>query len=257
MGTHGTQNPKTIVVIPARLASTRLPEKPLADILGKPMIQWVYESAKRARGMTEVVVATDSERIFQAVEQFGGKAVMTSPDCQSGTDRVAEVAKKLQADVYVNVQGDEPMMDPRAIEAAAELVTSGRFVMSTVMTPMTDPSDLSNLAVVKVLADNSGRSIYFSRLPIPYGRLRHDEIPGGFICRRHVGLYAYRRETLFQIQALPVSRLERAESLEQLRALESGIQIGIKEVDFISIGVDTPEELEKVRVWLSRKNSSS
>ena len=256
MGTHGV-----LVVIPSRFASTRLPAKPLADIHGKPMIQWVYERARRAKGIADVVVATDDERIFKAVEGFGGRALMTSSDCVSGTDRVAEVANQIPADVYVNVQGDEPLMDPRAIEQAAEMVTSGRFVMATIMTPIQDPSDLENRAVVKVLADITGRSIYFSRLPIPYGRLRHDEISseisGGIICRRHVGLYAYTRETLLKIQALPVSPLERAESLEQLRAIENGISIGIAEVDFISIGVDTPEELEKVRVWLNKKNSSS
>ncbi len=240
-------------IIPARYAAQRLPGKPLADILGKPMIQHVYERAARARGVTLTGVATDDERIANAVRAFGGKVWMTSPDLQSGTDRVAAVARQHpEIDVFVNVQGDEPLMDPRAIEAGVELVASGRFEMSTVMTPMRDVADLSNAAVVKVIPDDHGRAIYFSRHPIPYSRKGAPDAGESFVCRRHVGLYVYRRETLLRFSALPACAMERAESLEQLRALQAGIPIGIAEVDFTSIGVDTPEELEKVRSILRK-----
>ena len=211
------------------------------------MIQWVYERARQARGISATIVATDDERIAKVVRAFGGEAVMTSPDIASGTDRVAAVAEQVPADVYVNVQGDEPLMEPEAIEKAVELVTSGRFPMATVMTPMTDPSDLSNMAVVKVLADHTGRAVYFSRYPIPYSRKLAPEPGQPFACRRHVGLYVFSRETLFKFRSLPVTPWEQGESLEQLRALYNGIPIGITELDFTSIGVDTPEELEKVR----------
>ena len=240
-------------IIPARYAAQRLPGKPLADILGKPMIQHVYERAARARGVTLTGVATDDERIAAAVRAFGGKVWMTSPDLQSGTDRVAAVARQHpEIDIFVNVQGDEPLMDPRAIEAGVELVASGRFEMSTVMTPMRDVADLSNAAVVKVIPDDQGRAIYFSRHPIPYSRKPAPDAGEAFVCRRHVGLYVYKRETLLRFSSLPACAMERAESLEQLRALQAGIPIGIAEVDFTSIGVDTPEELEKVRSILRK-----
>lgn len=238
---------KVVAVIPARYAATRLPGKPLADIGGKPMIQHVYERAKRAQGIDRVIVATDDERIEQAVRAFGGEAMMTSPDRQSGTDRVAEVAEKVLADIYVNVQGDEPLMEPAAIEAAVELVRSGRYPMATVMTPMRDVADLANMAVVKTLADRHGRALFFTRHPIPYSRKPRPEPGEAFICRRHVGLYVYDRKTLFRIRSLPPTAMERAESLEQLRAMEDGIAIGITELDFLSIGVDTPDELATVR----------
>jgi 3-deoxy-manno-octulosonate cytidylyltransferase (CMP-KDO synthetase) len=236
-----------IVVIPARYASQRLPGKILAMIGDKPMIQWVYEAAKKAQTLKRVIVATDDERIQKAVLGFGGEVVMTSPDLQSGTDRVAAVAEKVPADFYVNVQGDEPMMSPLAIDACAELVRSGRFEMSTVMTPLKTEESLRNPAVVKVLADRLNRAIYFSRHPIPYSRGALPASGQSFACHQHVGLYGYRRETLFRFRDLPVSAIEKGESLEQLRALEAGISIGITEVDFRSIGVDTPEDLEQVR----------
>jgi 3-deoxy-manno-octulosonate cytidylyltransferase (CMP-KDO synthetase) len=245
---------KVATVIPARFAAQRLPGKPLADILGKPMIQHVFERAAGARGILMTGVATDDARIARAVEGFGGKVWMTSPDLQSGTDRVAAVARlHPEIDIFVNVQGDEPLMDPAAIEAAVGLVASGRFEMSTVMTPMRDVADLSNPAVVKVIPDDQGRAIYFSRHPIPYSRKPSPDSGEPFVCSRHVGLYVYRRETLLGFSALPACAMERAESLEQLRALQAGIPIGIAEVDFTSIGVDTPEELEKVRDMLRRE----
>ncbi len=238
---------KVLAVIPARYASVRLPAKPLVDIHGKPMVQWVYERAKAARAVDRVVVATDDERIVKVVQGFGGEAILTSPDIPSGTDRVAAIAEQIDADVYVNIQGDEPLMESEAVTQAVSLITSGRFRMGTVMTPMTDPSDLSNTAVVKVLADAHDRAMYFSRYPIPYSRGPAPDFGGKFACRRHVGLYTYTKDCLFRIRSLPQSALEKGEMLEQLRAMEDGIAIGIKEVNFTSIGVDTPEELEKVR----------
>lgn len=219
------------------------------------MIQWVYERAKLARSLTQIIVATDDERVSKAVKSFGGEAMMTSPDLQSGTDRVAAVAEKIVGDVYVNLQGDEPMMDPRAIDAAVELVTSKRFRMASAMAPLRDPRDLANLGIVKTMADRTGRAMFFTRLPVPYSRLAGPSSGDPFLCRRHLGLYVYDRETLLRIHRLPQTALERAESLEQLRAVEDGIAIGLAEVDFTSTEVNTPEELEKVRQALHGKKS--
>lgn len=249
-------NPRVVAVIPARYASTRLPAKPLADINGKPMIQWVYERVKKCRTVDQVIVATDDTRIVEKVKSFGGECLMTSPECQSGTDRVAEVARMVEGDIFVNVQGDEPLMSAQAIELAVKLVTSGRFKMSTVATPIQGPEDLSEVSVVKVLVDESGRAIYFSRLPIPYTRVappshKHSEgRVSPYLCKRHVGLYVYDRDTLMKFAAWPATDLEKAESLEQLRALHHGLAIGVADSDFLSIGVDTPEDLEKVRKLL-------
>jgi 3-deoxy-manno-octulosonate cytidylyltransferase (CMP-KDO synthetase) len=236
-----------LAVIPARFASTRLPGKPLADIHGKPMIQWVYERTKTARGIDRVVVATDDERIARAVEGFGGKVVLTSAELQSGTDRVAAVADQMPALIYVNVQGDEPMMDPTSIEKALELVKSGRFPMATTMTPLRNASELHEPSTVKVIADRHGRAIYFSRLPIPYSRGAEPQADGEYVSMRHLGLYVYNHETLMRFRSLPPSPLEGAEVLEQLRALSDGIPIGMAQVNSVSQGVDTPEDLEKVR----------
>ncbi|MGE0615417.1 MAG: 3-deoxy-manno-octulosonate cytidylyltransferase [Bacteriovoracia bacterium] len=241
---------KTLLVIPARYASTRLPGKPLADIHGKPMIQWVYEAAKKARGVDQVIVATDDDRVTQAVRKFGGEVMMTSPDLTSGTDRIAAVARQLKADIYINVQGDEPMIDPTGIEKALELVTSKRFTMASIMTPLRSQADLLSRNVVKVIVDNNSRALFFSRLPIPYGRQEPPAAPSGttpYIPYKHLGLYVYTREVLFQIsEARPVP-LEVAESLEQLRAMQHGIPIGLAEVERDTVAVDTAEDLEKVR----------
>lgn len=241
---------KVVAVIPARYASTRLPAKPLADIHGKPMIQWVYERACQARGLDEVWIATDDSRIEAAARKFGARVMMTSPELPSGTDRVAAVADQVRADVYVNVQGDEPMIEPRTIELATELVTSKRFQMGTLMSPLRTEEELLNPAVVKVVADRQGRALYFSRHPIPYSRGPRPA-QGPYASRRHVGLYVYSREALMRIRSLPPSPLEQAEVLEQLRAMEDGIAIGIAEVQSVSLGVDTPEDLERVRKVLA------
>lgn len=243
---------QVVTVIPARYGSTRLLAKPLADIHGKPMIQWVYERARPAKGVHETVVATDDARIVAAVEKFGGRAVLTSPDLNSGTDRVAAVAEQVPADIYVNLQGDEPLIVPGAIEAGVELVRSGRFGIGTVMTRIKSAAELHERSVVKVLVDQNQRAIYFSRFPIPYSRGPEPESTGPWSCMRHVGLYVYTKEMLRKFRELPVSALEKAEMLEQLRALDAGIPIGVAEVDFTSVGVDTPEDLELVRKILAK-----
>ena len=212
------------------------------------MIQWVYERASRARGVDLTVVATDDERIASVVRDFGGKVAMTSSDLASGTDRVAAVADTEKADIYLNVQGDEPMIEPAGIESAVDLVRSGRFTMGTVMTALKTQAELEERSVVKVIVDKTSRAIYFSRYPIPYSRQSAPEKE--FACFRHIGLYVYSRETLMRLRSLPVCDLERGESLEQLRALVDGIPIGCAEVEFVSIGVDTPEDLEKVKLEL-------
>ncbi len=239
-----TDKSRIIAVIPARFRSTRLPGKPLADICGKPMIQWVYQSVCGAKGVDRVIVATDNTQIFESVKSFGGEAMMTPESLLSGTDRVAAVADQTDADVYVNVQGDEPLMESHTIEAALSLVTQGHFEMASAMTPLLSNSELENRSVVKALADKEGRALYFSRFPIPYSR---QPASGPFSCYRHLGLYVYRRSTLFKIRSLPLSPLEVGECLEQLRALENGISIGLAKVDSVSVGVDTPEDLEVVR----------
>ncbi len=217
------------------------------------MIQWVYERTKASRAVDRVVVATDDDRILKAVKAFGGEAVMTDPAIPSGTDRVAVVSDQIVADVYVNVQGDEPLMETEAITQAVSLITSGRFRMGTVMTPMTDAADLDNPAVVKVIADRHDRAMYFSRHPIPYSRGARPQSGETFACKRHVGLYTYTKECLDRIRSLPPNLWEKGEMLEQLRAMEDGIAIGIKEVNFLSIGVDTPADLERVRELLKGK----
>jgi 3-deoxy-manno-octulosonate cytidylyltransferase (CMP-KDO synthetase) len=244
---------QVIVVIPARYASTRLPAKPLADIHGRPMVQRVYEQAKKAQGVDRVIIATDDERIAQVVRGFGGEYLMTSPDLNSGTDRVAAVADQVEGEIFVNLQGDEPLMDPGAMERAIQLVQSGRFSIGTVMVPLRTQAELMDQSVVKVIVDRQDRAIYFSRLPIPYSRGPLPDVvssQGEFFCRRHVGLYVYQKEALMQFRGLPSSQLEKGEVLEQLRALENGMAIGVIEADFISLGVDTPEDLEKVRQFL-------
>jgi 3-deoxy-manno-octulosonate cytidylyltransferase (CMP-KDO synthetase) len=246
-----SKKPSVVIVIPARYASTRLPGKILADIHGKPMIQWVYERARQAQCAHRVIIATDDERIERAVKGFGGEVVMTSPDLPSGTDRVAAVAERISGEVFVNVQGDEPLIDPRAIDAAVELVVSGRFGMATLMTPLKSEQELLDPSVVKVITDRNGRAIYFSRYPIPYTRGERPADASNLLSRRHVGLYVFDRATLARFRALVPSPLEQAEMLEQLRALADGIAIGVAATDFTAVGVDTPEDLDKVRIILS------
>ena len=232
-------------IIPARFHSTRFEGKVLAPLAGKPLIQHVYERAQGARCLERVLVATDDERIVRAVEAFGGEAVMTSPEHPSGTDRAAEVARGLEAEIVVNIQGDEPLIRPEMIEAAvAPLEADPAVVMGTLMCRLKDPAELADPNVTKVVVDREGFALYFSRSPLPYPGLSGlDE--GPFF--RHVGLYVYRKDFLLTFSQLEPTPLERTERLEQLRALENGYRIKVTLCDYLPAGVDTPEDLERVR----------
>jgi len=239
-----------IGIIPARYASTRFPGKPLADLNGRPMIQHVYELACRATKLEEIVVATDDQRIFETVIGFGGEAIMTSEYHPTGTDRLAEVALRLSAaKIIVNIQGDEPLIDPNAINIAVVALQNDPSVsMSSIMTPIEDASLVADPNVVKVVTDLNGYALYFSRAPIPCPR---DTASDFHPWKKHIGLYAYRRDFLLEFTKLRPSPLELIEKLEQLRALENGYRIKMVEVEVDhSIGVDTPEDLERVRAIL-------
>lgn len=228
-------------VIPARFASSRFPGKALAIIAGKPMLQHVWERVSQTRYLTKLVIATDDERIEAAARDFGATVKMTRSDHASGTDRVAEVASADNADIVVNIQGDEPLIDPAAVDAAAlALVHDPDVEMSTLRRRITSEADLSNPNVVKVVTDLSGNAIYFSRHPIPFSR------EPGAAHYKHIGLYVYRRDFLLSYPDLRVGPLEQAEKLEQLRALENGFRIRVEDTEYDSLGVDTPEDLERV-----------
>ncbi len=240
---------KVMGVIPARYQSTRLAGKPLADIHGKPMIQHVYEASKRSETLDEVVVATDDRRVMNAVEKFGGKVVLTDAAHASGTDRVAEVASDTGAEIIVNIQGDEPLIDPKMIDECVQaLRESEEAGLSTLMKQITETA-FEDRAVVKVVRDLRGRALYFSRSLIPFPRHRIAE----FAVFEHIGLYAYTRAALLRLSSLPQSPLEKIEGLEQLRALENGIAIQTAETSCTGelVSVDTPEDLERVRQILA------
>lgn len=237
---------KVVAILPARYGSTRFPGKPLVDIAGKPMIQHVYERTAQTRTVDRVIVATDDERIRAAVESFGGEVQITRDDHPSGTDRLAEVAERIEADLIVNVQGDEPLIDPIMIEAAvAPLLDNPAIEMGTLMTRISDPMEYNNPNIVKVVVDQNGFALYFSRAAIPHGRdLDQNDIPASTF--KHIGLYVYRRDFLLQYPDLPETPLEQLEKLEQLRALEHGHRIRIIETDRQSIGVDVPDDVARV-----------
>jgi 3-deoxy-manno-octulosonate cytidylyltransferase (CMP-KDO synthetase) len=239
----------TVVIIPARFGSTRLPGKALADIAGRPMVCHVADRAGRARGIARVIVATDDTRIRDAVARAGGEAMLTGSQHPTGTDRLAEVARGLEADVLVNVQGDLPLLEPTMVEAlAGRMAAEPALAMATVATPLRDEADWRSPHVVKVVVDAADRALYFSRSPIPHDRdgSRPAGEPLGW---RHVGMYAYRRDVLLALAALPPSPLERREQLEQLRALEHGIAIGVVRWTGTAplIEVDTQADLERAR----------
>ncbi len=228
-------------LIPARYAAQRLPGKPLADIGGAPMVVRVAQRAARAEGVDEVAVATDDERIARAVRQAGFRALMTDPACRNGTERIAQAARDLPADGYLNVQGDEPLVAPGAITELARLVRNGAE-MATLARPL-EPGEENRESLVKVVLDGRGRALYFSRSLIPYPRS-----PDAVLPLAHIGLYGFSAATLQKFARLPETDLERAEGLEQLRALWHGIPIDVGVVRFKSIAVDTLEDLEKVRM---------
>ncbi len=232
------------IVIPARYAATRFPGKPLARLWGKPIIQHVFERANCSRRCQRVIIATDDERIAVAARAFGAEVVLTRADHPSGTDRVAEVAAQLGDDLVVNVQGDEPLVDPGAIDAAVDpLLNDPSIPLGTLCAPVEEMQALADPNVVKVVLSQDGFALYFSRLPIPFVRDH-----GGSAKRyRHIGLYVYRREFLLKLGQLPQTPLERAEKLEQLRVLEHGHRIRVVIVSAASPGVDTPEDLERLQ----------
>jgi 3-deoxy-manno-octulosonate cytidylyltransferase (CMP-KDO synthetase) len=238
---------KVAAIIPARYASTRLPGKPLAEICGKTLVERVYERARQCSLIDSVTVATDDERIFDAVKKFGGEAVMTSAAHRSGADRVAEAAEKFPwAGVIVNIQGDEPLITPWAVDSAIRpLLDDPQVDVCTLKTPITDEAEFLDPHAVKVVTDAAGRALYFSRSPIPYAPVPFDERKTPPF--KHIGLYVYRRGFLMEFAALGHSPLEEAESLEQLRALEHGHIIKVVETDYNPVSVDTAEDLERVR----------
>jgi 3-deoxy-manno-octulosonate cytidylyltransferase (CMP-KDO synthetase) len=245
---------KVVGIIPARYASTRFPGKPLALIAGKPLIQRVVEQCQAAHSLSDVIVATDDERIFNAAKKFC-HVEMTSPGHPSGSDRIAEVTAKIECDAVINIQGDEPMIEPVVIDAVAGVLDGSE--MSTAATLIKNTADLVNPNVVKVVVNAAGHALYFSRRTIPYLReaasSSTSEQLAAFAFLKHLGIYGYRRGTLLRLVKFRVSPLENAEKLEQLRALENGIQIAVVKVDYDSVGVDAPEDVGKVEKILSHR----
>jgi 3-deoxy-manno-octulosonate cytidylyltransferase (CMP-KDO synthetase) len=242
---------KIIGIIPARHDSSRFPGKPLALIAGKPLVQHVVEQCQKAQSLHEVIVATDDTRIWEVAQGFC-RAEMTGPDHPSGTDRIAEVAENLSCDGVVNIQGDEPMIDPRVIDAVAGALATEE--MSTAAAPLGEVGEWESPNVVKVVVNGAGRALYFSRRAIPYVRdaATGAEQLAAFPFLKHIGIYAYRRQTLLRLVKLPVSPLEKAEKLEQLRALENGIRIAVVRVRYDSVGVDVPADVKRVEQLLKK-----
>jgi 3-deoxy-manno-octulosonate cytidylyltransferase (CMP-KDO synthetase) len=236
-----------IAVIPARLASTRLPRKMLREIAGKPLIGVVYEAVRSSPLLDDVIVATDSDEILRVCRKHRWKAEMTSPNHKSGTERVHEIAMRQRADIYLNVQGDEPMIRPQQIATLLELMQNAEAQVGTLKTPAAE-EDIANPNAVKVVTDANGRALYFSRATIPFDR---DGIHPRYF--KHLGIYAYRRAALGRFVALPVSSLEKTERLEQLRFLENGIPIHVAETPYDSVGVDTEEDLRRVIAAFRRR----
>lgn len=243
--------PEVVIVIPARFGSTRLPGKPLVSLAGKPMIERVYERAKLATLADRVMVATDDERIVKAVESFGGLARMTRPDHRTGTERVSEVAAHEKGDVFVNVQGDEPLLDPGAVDAAVNaLLEEPAAAIATVATAIKTPADIMDPNVVKTVLDFDNNGLYFSRAPIPWVRDTTSKIQVRHL--KHLGLYAFQRDALLEYPTLPQGELERIEQLEQLRWLENGWKIRVAEVEHDAVSVDVPEDVARVEKLLQK-----
>ena len=244
---------KIVGIVPARYASTRFPGKALAPIAGKPLIQHVVEQCQKAKSLSEVIVATDDPRIAAVAKKFC-RVEMTRPEHPSGTDRIAEAVARCDCDAVVNIQGDEPLMDPAVIDAVAGALAQNE--MSTAATPVKNPAEYDNPNVVKVVVNAAGRALYFSRRTIPYLREAASgsvsEQLAAFPFLKHLGIYGYRRETLLRLVKFPVSPLEAAEKLEQLRALENGIPMAVVKVAYDSVGVDVPEDVQRVEVILKR-----
>jgi 3-deoxy-manno-octulosonate cytidylyltransferase (CMP-KDO synthetase) len=246
---------KALVVIPARYDSSRFPGKPLAPIAGKPMIQHVVERARKAQRVSRVIVATDDDRIRAAVESFGGEAAMTRRDHRSGTERIAEVAARVPAEIYVNVQGDEPLISPDVIDASvAEILAAEEVQVSTLCVPIAQPAEIMDPNIVKVVLDFDGNALYFSRAPIPWVRDAAQPVAARHF--KHIGIYAFRREALLEFPALPPGELERLEQLEQLRWLENGYRIRVGECEYQGVAVDVPGDVARVEEMLRGKSAS-
>ena len=244
--------PEVVVIIPARYASTRLPGKPLVSLAGKPMIQRVYERAKLAQTVHRVLVATDDQRILDAVQGFGGEARMTRADHRTGTERIAEVAAREKGDIFVNVQGDEPLIDPAAIDiAVGALLEEPPAQISTVATQIRHAADIMDPNVVKTVVDFDGNALYFSRAPIPWIRNTQQKVHVNYW--KHLGLYVFQREALLEYPTLPHGELEKAEQLEQLRWLENGWRIRVAEVARDAVSVDVPEDVARVEKLLQEE----
>jgi len=240
-------------VVPARFASTRFPGKIIVPLAGKPLVMHAYERAQRATLVDETLIAADDPAIAEAVAPYGARLVMTRPDHPSGTDRIAEVAEGHPAEIIVNVQGDEALIDPATVDAAVQaLLDHPEAVMSTARHRITDPALIADPNAVKVVCDAAGRALYFSRSPIPHIRDAADREAGNTCYWQHVGLYVYRREFLLRYAKMPQTPLEKLEKLEQLRVLESGFDIVVVDTEYRGIGVDTPADLERVRAILEK-----
>lgn len=247
---------RIVGVIPARYASTRLPGKPLVEIAGKPLVQWVWEAARRASALEGLLIATDDERIAAAARGFGAEVTMTPPECPSGTDRIAAALQGRDAQIVVNVQGDEPLLNPDTVDACvAALIDDREAAVASAMTPIADAEAFRAPSVVKVVTDARSRAMYFSRAPIPdMSRLTApEEQAGAPVPMKHLGLYVYRREALEAFVSMPPSRYEMTEKLEQLRFLEAGYRIRMIEVAEDAVGVDTPEDVARVEKLLARQ----
>jgi 3-deoxy-manno-octulosonate cytidylyltransferase (CMP-KDO synthetase) len=233
---------KAAGIIPVRYGATRFPGKPLARILGKSMIQWVYEGAKQSKLLKRIIIATDDERILKAAKEFGAEATMTSTDHASGTERVAEAAAQVDAEIIINIQGDEPLVDGKILDALVIALDDPSIPMASLMAKETDLSLLQDSHIVKIVTDKSGFALYFSRSALPF------HAPDHFF--RHIGIYGYRRDFLMNFHRLPASRLERIEKLEQLRVLENGLRIQMVEIARPTLSVDTPQDIIKVENFL-------
>lgn len=241
---------KTAIIIPARYGSSRLEGKPLLKVCEKPVIQWVYEKAQQAKLADMIIVATDDERIFNAVKAFGGEVEMTSVNHKCGSDRIREVAERHPEITYiVNLQGDEPLIKPESIDAVARNVQEDdKADISTLIRVLTDEEEINNPNLVKCVVDNNGYALYFSRSKIPYERNENVATFYG-----HLGIYGYKRDALMKMTSLPQTPLEKTESLEQLRAIENGMKIKTSVVDFVPVGIDTAEDLEKFKQIVAQK----
>ena len=249
------QMSSAVVIIPARYGSKRFPGKPLALIKSKPMIQHVYEKASESKLASEVYAAVDDARVFDAVKAFGGKVIMTSSAHTSGTDRIAEAVQQIPwANKVVNVQGDEPFIEPSMIDEVILLLNDPHADMSSLARKISDPESLTEPNIVKVVWDDEGFALYFSRSPIPYYRDEWADsivLHEGIACYQHVGIYGYKRQSLLKLTSMAPHPLELAESLEQLRALASGMKIKMKETSYETLGIDDSEDIEKAEEWLS------